>query len=197
VSHDTLIHRIIRPLIRRVAPLGVTPNQITTLRLITGLAAAACFAAGTRSSFDVGAGVFVLSMLLDRADGELARQTGQTSKSGHQYDLASDWIGTVVAFLGIGVGLASSLGEIAIALGLVAGVAAGVLFWQSNILKLEHPPGYRAPNGRVLFDPDDAMLAVPLFIWIGLAASVLVVAATLAPALAIWRLARSTARRPG
>ena len=182
---------------RRVAPLGITPNQITTLRLFTGLAAAACFAAGTKSSFDVGAGVFVLSMLLDRADGELARQTGQTSKSGHRYDLASDWIGTVAAFLGTGIGLAGSLGEIAIALGLVAGVGTGVLFWQSNVLKLENPPGYRAPNGRILFDPDDAMLALPLFIWMGLAASVLVVAAALAPALAIWRMARGAARRLG
>lgn len=196
MSHDTLIHRIVRPVIRRIAPLGVTPNQVTTLRLITGLAASACFAAGTKSSFDVGAGVFVLSMLLDRADGELARQTGQMSKSGHRYDLACDWIGTVVAFFGIGIGLAGSLGEIAIALGLAAGLAAGVLFWQSNVLKLEDPPGYRAPNGRILFDPDDAMLAVPLFIWLGLTASVLVVAATLAPALAIWRLTRGVVRRP-
>ncbi len=182
---------------RRAAPLGITPNQITTLRLITGLAAAACFAAGSRSAFDIGGGIFVLSMLLDRADGELARQTGQTSKGGHRYDLACDWIGTVVAFLGIGIGLAGSLGEIAIALGLAAGLGAGVLFWQSNVLKLDNPPGYRAPNGRILFDPDDAMLALPVCIWLGLTASVLIVAATLAPGLAIWRLARGTARRAG
>lgn len=181
---------------RWVAPLGVTPNQITTLRLVSGLAAAASFAAGTRTSFDIGAGIFVLSMLLDRADGELARQTGKTSKGGHRYDLACDWIGTVAAFLGIGIGLASSLGEIAIALGLAAGVGAGVLFWQSNVLKLENPPGYRAPNGRILFDPDDAMLALPFFIWTGFTTSVLIIAATLAPALAIWRLAGAV-RRPG
>lgn len=197
MSHDTLIHRIVRPLVRCVAPLRITPNQITTLRLFTGLAAAACFAAGTKSSLEVGAGVFVLSVLLDRADGELARQTGQTSKGGHRYDLGCDWISTVAAFLGTGVGLAGSVGEIAIALGLVAGVGTGVLFWQSNVLKLENPSGYRTPNGQILFDPDDAMLALPLFIWIGLPASMLIVAAAFASALAMWRMARGAARRHG
>lgn len=196
MSHDTLIHRIVRPVMRHVAPLGVTPNQVTTLRLVTGLAAAAAFAAGTKASFDIGAAIFVLSMLLDRADGELARQTGKMSKGGHRYDLACDWIGTVVAFLGLGIGLSGSLGEIAIALGLAAGTGAGVLFWQSNVLKLEDPPSYRAPNGRILFDPDDAMLALPFFIWTGFSASLLVIAATLAPAFAIWRLARGAVRRP-
>ena len=74
MSHDTIIHRIVRPAVRRVALTGVTPNQITTLRLLGGIAAALAFA-GPAPWPAIGGGIFLFSMLLDRADGELARQT--------------------------------------------------------------------------------------------------------------------------
>ena len=50
-----------RPLCRT----AVTPNQITWLRLATGIAAALCLAAGDPLWRHIGAGVFVLSMVLD------------------------------------------------------------------------------------------------------------------------------------
>src|SRR5215213_4275909 len=103
MSTDTLIHRIIRPAIRRIAPTRITPNHITTLRLVTGIAAALAFAQGEELWLAVGGGIFIVSMLLDRADGELARQTGRASVGGHRYDLVSDSASNIIAFIGIGV----------------------------------------------------------------------------------------------
>ena len=40
MSHNTWIHRGVRILVRPLAKTPVTPNQITTLRLLTGIGAA-------------------------------------------------------------------------------------------------------------------------------------------------------------
>src|SRR5471030_2049333 len=62
-------HKLARPLVRPLVGTGITPNHITTARLITGLMASALLLPG-----DVGwtwwAGwMWLLSALLDRADG--------------------------------------------------------------------------------------------------------------------------------
>jgi len=190
VSHDTVIHRIVRPPVRLAARTRMTPNHITTVRLATGLAAAACFAAGTRGWLVVGGFVFLLSMLLDRADGELARQTGQMSDWGYRYDLASDCIASVLTFVGLGIGLAGAHGA-ALWLGLLAGIGIGVLFLELNVLGLASVRGHAIGFGLTV-DPDDAMVFVPVLIWLGLAWPMLVAAAVITPlaALAVAVLGR-------
>lgn len=187
ISHNTLIHRIVRPAVRGIAPTGVTPNQLTTLRLVTGIAAAAGFAIGGTVWPHVGGVIFILSMLLDRADGELARQTGQSSLSGYRYDLICDCTANVIAFVGIGIGLAGgTLGHSAVILGILAGFGIAVLFWQLNVAKLHAVPGYALWGGRVVVDPDDAMVFVPILIWCGWAQPMLIAAAAITPAAALW-----------
>jgi phosphatidylglycerophosphate synthase len=187
MSHDTLIHRIVRPAVRRLAPTGVTPNQLTTLRLLTGVAAAASFAQGGTMWPDIGGAIFVFSMLLDRADGELARQTGQSSLSGYRYDLICDCAANVIAFLGIGIGLSEgALGRSAIFLGILAGFGTAMLFWHINVAKLHTLAGHALWGGRVVVDPDDAIIFVPILIWCGLAKPALVAAAVVTPAIALW-----------
>lgn len=189
MSHNTLIHRIVRPAIRAVAPTGVTPNQITTLRLMTGLGAAALYASGSPFWFHAAGVVFLLSMLLDRADGELARQTGQMSLAGYRYDLWSDCISGIAVFIGIGLGLGVASPESGTAnfwLGCIAGVGIAVLFWQLNVVKLAPVQGYSFFGGRIVFDPDDAMAAVPVLVWLGLAKPMLIAAAVITPLIAIW-----------
>lgn len=187
MSHDTLIHRIVRPAVRRLAPTGITPNQLTTLRLVTGVAAALAFARGGTVWPHIGGVIFILSMLLDRADGELARQTGQSSLSGYRYDLIADCASNVIAFVGIGIGLSEGpLGRAAIPLGILAGFGIAVLFWQLNVTKLHTVAGYSLWGGRVVVDPDDAIILVPILIWCGLAAPMLVAAAVTTPAIALW-----------
>jgi phosphatidylglycerophosphate synthase len=187
MSHDTLIHRIVRPAVRRLAPTGVTPNQLTTLRLVTGVAAAVAFAQGGTVWPHIGGAIFVLSVLLDRADGELARQTGQSSPSGHRYDLISDCAANLIAFLGIGIGLSDGgLGRLAILLGVLAGFGIAVVFWQLNVLKLCTVVPYTLWDRRVVIDPDDAIIFVPILVWCGMAEPMLVAAAVVTPAIALW-----------
>jgi archaetidylinositol phosphate synthase len=188
MSHDTLIHHLVRPCIRWVAPTRVTPNQLTTLRLLTGFAAAALFARGHGAGFAAGGVLFLISMLFDRADGELARQTGQMSLAGYHYDIWSDCAANVAAFIGIGFGLSgpdTALGAANIWLGGLAGVAIAVLFWELYVAKLASVQGYVFLNGRLVVDPDDAMVLVPVLVWCGLAQVMLIAAAILAPAIAL------------
>jgi len=186
MSHDTLIHRIVRPAIRRIAPTGVTPNQLTTVRLATGVAAAAGFACGGVWA-DVGGVVFLVSMLFDRADGELARQTGQMSPAGHRYDLCVDCVADAIAFIGIGIGLAGAgLGIAPVLLGIAAGLGIGVLFWQLNVLKVIELSRYAMRHRGVVIDPDDALALVPVFVWLGLSWPMLIAAAAITPAAALW-----------
>lgn len=190
MSHDTVIHRIVRPPVRLLARTGATPNQLTTVRIVTGLLAAACFA---RAAFAAGAAVFLISMLFDRADGELARQTGQMSLVGYRYDLASDCISSTAAFLGLGIGLAA-LHPAAPWLGLVAGLGIGILFAELNLWDLMSVRGAALAPG-ITVDPDDAMVFVPLLIWCGLAWPMLVAAAIVTPLAALAVAAIGISRR--
>lgn len=191
MSHDTWIHKIARATVSRpLARTRVQPNHLTTLRLVGGIAAAACFAIGSSGWWGAGAAAFVVSMLLDRADGDLARLTGRTSPFGHRYDLISDAASNALAFAGIGIGLRESalLGGWAVPLGLLAGLAVATVLWA--VMRLEEGQGARAGELRGVagFDPDDAMLAVPAAVLLGWTEGLLIAAAIGAPAFALFFL---------
>ncbi|MEM7253318.1 MAG: CDP-alcohol phosphatidyltransferase family protein [Pseudomonadota bacterium] len=186
MSHDTLIHRGVRALIGPLSKAGITPNQITTARLITGLGAAGAYAMGEAVFVYWGSALLVISIALDRVDGELARATDQMSEWGHKFDLISDAVVNGVVFLGIGIGLrASSLGLWSVALGLLA--AAAVMATLVLVVLVESRHGTKAaavPLTRYV-DPDDAMLIAPLVMVFGGAPGLLIAAATIAPLAAI------------
>lgn len=191
MSHDTWIHKVARATVSRpLARTRVQPNHLTTLRLVVGIAAAGCFAVGAPGWWGVGAMAFLLSMLLDRADGDLARLTGRTSPFGHRYDLISDAASNAVAFIGIGIGLRESamLGGWAVPLGVLAGLAVAIVLWA--VMRLEEMQGARAGElrGFAGFDPDDAMLAVPAAVLLGWAEGLLIAAAIGAPVFALFFL---------
>lgn len=195
MSHDTIIHRIVRPAVRLVAGTGITPNHVTTLRFATALAAAAAFAQGQESWTNIGAGVFVISALLDRADGELARQTRRSSPGGHRYDLIADCSAGVVAFIGLGIGAAAGpLGPLAVALGVLAGAGIAGIFWHINVRAPGKLPGLTARSGRILVDPDDGMFTVPLLLWCFGPEAALVPASIVTPLAALWLTLRRPAR---
>jgi len=185
MSHDTVIHCVVRPAVRMAARAGLTPNQVTTTRLATGLAASVIFAQGTYGWMVLGGVVFLFSMLLDRADGALARQTGQTSLTGHRYDLLADGIASVATFVGLGIGLAYTDGRSAFWFGALAGLGIGTLFFELNVLKLVSVCGHDLFGGRIIVDPDDAMIFVPILIWCNLAAPMVVVAAVVSSCAAV------------
>ena len=166
MSHDTILHRAIRPAVRRLARTRVTPNHLTMLRFATGLLAAVAFAQGEEFWVDVGAGIFLVSAFLDRADGAAGS----------------------MAFVALGLGATDGpLGFLAAILGLSAGGGIAALFWQINVQDLGFLPQYVSGSGRVLVDPDDMMLTVPVLLWCFGAEPVVVATGTIPPVIAIWK----------
>ena len=198
MSQNTLIHGLVRPAVRVIAAhTSLTPNHVTTLRLATGLAAALIFAQGTYGwAAIIGGFIFLLSMLLDRADGELARHTNQLSIAGHRYDLMSDCMVGIFIFIGIGIGVVQTAGPNALWLGALAGLGNGVLFLELNVLKLASVRGHDLFGGRIEVDPDDIMIFLPVLVWCDLAVPLLITAAVVTPLAALGIGAIGLLRRP-
>jgi archaetidylinositol phosphate synthase len=185
---------LVRPLAR--APL--TPNHLATVRLITGLGAAAAFATGEEPWIRAGAVLFVLSMLFDRADGELARLSGNSSRFGQLYAMVTDAICDTAALAGIGLGLSGgSWGKMTVVMGLVAGLSVAFIFFLIFNIERDLGPGRGAFKGFAGFDADDSMVLIPIAMWLGYGEALLLASVVTAPVAAIiiavkFRKRRST-----
>lgn len=88
-----------RPLSRLLAPV-LSPNQVSLLSLLTSLAGLWLVASGAWNQAAMGVGLVHLGLLLDHADGQVARRTGKGSTWGMYLDMVIDRIveiGLVVA----------------------------------------------------------------------------------------------------
>jgi archaetidylinositol phosphate synthase len=185
VIGDSWTHLLARRLVRPLVGTAVTPNHLTTLRLLSGLAACACFALGSSAGMVWGGAIWLVSALLDRADGELARIGNMMSEGGHRYDYYTDILINTAFFVAIGVGLRhGNLGDWSIPLGLLAGGALLLCMWWSELLEQRSAPHIRAYEGRWGFDPDDALYLMAPFAWLGWLEPVLVGAAAVTPVVA-------------
>ncbi len=186
MSHNTWAHRLVRIGVRPLAGTGVTPNHLTTMRLVTGVAAAAAFAVGSPGWTALAGAIHIVSMLLDRADGVLARMTGQGTPWGHRYDLFCDNTVTTLLFIGIGVGLRDgAFGSWAVPLGVVAGFSIPVIFWIVPRIEALLPSGEQAIPNAAGFDADDTLFIVAPIAWLGWLEPFLVAAAVGAPLFAV------------
>ena len=172
--------RLARRLVLPLKDTWVTPNQLTTVRLLVGLAAAAAFIPGTFFWSNIGALLMVLSNFLDHTDGELARISGKTSRFGHLYDLASDAAVTILVFIamGFGVGLAG--------LGLLSGTAIALIFYFR--LRIEEIAGKSGTRQAAIggFETEDILYLAPLVTLCNGVPTFLMAAAACAPLYAIW-----------
>lgn len=190
----SLTHRIARPLIRPLIGTAVTPNHLTTLRLLTGLAACVAFAVGDRSWEIWGGAIWILSAFLDRADGELARLSGKTSRWGHIYDYWSDVSISALFFVAIGIGLRdSALGWWAVPMGLVSGAAVAAISVLAEEIERREGSSKKAISGFGGFDADDVYYLFGVVVWLGWLLLLLVgttLGATVVALLMWWRLQR-------
>ena len=135
--------RLARLLIRPFAGTPLHPNHVTTVSLLLGIASGAVFAVGGPDLAWLGALLFVLAVLVDHMDGELARMTGKTSRFGHYYDYVVGSLNSTVLFAGLGWGLSETeLGATALWVGLAAGFSNPVIV--SLRLLIEHRHGAEA-----------------------------------------------------
>ncbi len=192
MSHHTWLHRVGQLAVAPLVNTAVTPNQLTTARLCMGLAGAIACGLGSPVWLHVGGVLFLISILLDRADGELARLTDRVTEIGHKYDLVADALCNSLIFVGLGIGLsAPPLGGWAMALGVIAGVSISAVLLLVVSVEQESGPRAAELRGKAGFDPDDGMLAVPILIWLGLAQELLIAAAVGAPSFALYFFWRS------
>lgn len=187
----TWAHALARRLIGPLRGSRVTPNHLTTLRLVTGIAAALAFATGHYGLIVAGGAVFMLSALLDRADGELARLSSHHSRFGHRYDIFSDIVVNVAVFIGMGFGLTHTvLGGWAPWFGIVAGVSVALIFWLVILLDARTGGSDVLFDARLGFDLDDTLFLIGPVAWLDGLLPLLVVAVIGAPAFMLWLLWR-------
>jgi archaetidylinositol phosphate synthase len=174
-------------LVRPLKDSWVNPNHLTTVRLVTGLAATIAIAVGDVIWANIGAWLFALSNFLDHTDGELARLSGKSSKWGHQYDLASDAIIHILLFVCIGYGLREGkFGWWALLMGIVSGVSVACIFHLRN--EMEQRLGKdasRQPN-FVGFDIEDVLYLFPVVTLLHGLEPLLIAATIGAPTFALW-----------
>jgi phosphatidylglycerophosphate synthase len=194
VAGGSWTHLLARMAVRPLVGTWVTPNHLTTLRLVTGLGACAALALGDPAGNLWGGILWVLSAFLDRADGELARVGGKSTAWGHAYDYACDNAVTALFFLAIGIGMrGDAIGWFGIPLGLLAGgsILASNIF--SEALERREGSGRRAYAGAAGFDLDDLLYLLGPAAWLDWLLPILIGAATVAPVMALltlWRLRR-------
>jgi phosphatidylglycerophosphate synthase len=182
--------RIARRLVAPLKDSWVTPNHLTSVRLLVGLASAAAFLPGTYGWSNVAAVLLVLSNFLDHTDGELARMSGKSSRFGHLYDLASDAAVTILVFIAIGIGVGARSGITmplpAPLLGVIAGCAIALVFYLR--MRIEDRLGKAATLQASMggFETEDALYLLPLMTLCDGARPVLITAALCAPLYAIW-----------
>ena len=176
--------RLASLLIRPLRDTPVTPNHLTSVRLLTGIAAAAAFASGVWPN--LAAILFALSNLLDHTDGELARIAGKSSRAGHLYDLASDAIVHVTLFVSIGIGLWNTgAGAWALPAGVIAGVAVASIFHIRNLIEQRYGKAETKQPGWGGFETEDILYLLPVVTFSNALVPFLAAAALGAPIAAV------------
>lgn len=93
----TYLEIIVKPL----AKLGLTPNQLTFIGLVISLLGAYFFAQGFQRNAAL---ILLFGSLIDALDGTLARLTGKTSRFGAFLDSTFDRLSDAAVLFGIGYG---------------------------------------------------------------------------------------------
>ncbi len=89
---------LVRPLVNS----PVTPNHVTTVSLLLSLWGSVLFAWGEGAAPLWAAALITVARFIDHMDGELARQSGKSSKFGAFYDSVTGSVSYGTMFLGMG-----------------------------------------------------------------------------------------------
>lgn len=99
-----VVRKLSKPLSALAIRLRLSPNLVTVMSFIVGLAAALSFAQGSRWALILGALLLQLSLILDCVDGEVARATHRFSVIGAWLDASTDRVKEYAAYAGLAAG---------------------------------------------------------------------------------------------
>ena len=192
--NQTYAHAFARILVRPLLHTWVRPNHLTVLRLVVGLAACVLLSVGTKSAAVWSGALWIMTCVLDRADGELARLGDMRSESGKVLDYYSDMVLDSFWFLGAGIGLRHGwLGSTAVTLGLLSCGSMLLCIWISEMFEKLSAPGVKTWHGVKRFHPDDALFLLAPLTWLGWLGPALIASSVCTPVMAIIIIARYVA----
>ena len=155
-------------LIRPFAHTALHPNAVTGMSLALGVTAAWMFSVDVERLAGWAALLFMLAVLTDHADGELARMTGKTSRLGHWLDYIAGTLNYAALFVGLGVGLSNaSMSDQDLVLGLTVGIANPVICALRLAIDIRH--GGEAVAHPVFggFELEDFIYLIGPIAWLG------------------------------
>lgn len=193
--------RIAKWAARPLARLSVHPNVVTGSSILVGLSAGWLLAQGDWL-IHIGAAVFAVAVWMDHLDGEVARQTGQTSTFGHYFDHAAAMTNYVAGFVGAGIGLGKgALGEWGLILGIVAGASVAAIMTVRLYIEICDGSASVRQGVHCGFEIEDTLYLLAPVTWFGVLKYFIIAAGVGAPifllcvswqALGVYRRSRST-----
>jgi phosphatidylglycerophosphate synthase len=99
-----IVRKLSKPVTALALRLGISPNTITMVSFVLGIAAAAGFAMGQWGWILAGAILLQLSLVIDCVDGEVARSTGKFSALGAWLDASTDRVKELLVYAGLAIG---------------------------------------------------------------------------------------------
>ncbi len=190
--------RVARRLVRPLVNTAVRPNHITALTALLALVGAGLFTSTDTQALNWGAGVFVLSRFLDHFDGELARQSGRTSRLGYLLDYFAGGVsyGALFACMAFGQ-YQGELGASALVLGGAACASAFCAVWLNLQIDAldgdgEDAVGYPSLAG---FELEDGIYLLAPVTWLGGLTGFYVLACIGATVYLFWTLSVLLRRR--
>ena len=96
-------------LVKAIYRTSLTPNQLSVFSMVLGVAAGILLGTGGTAAADVVVVLLFLSVVVDCADGQLARLKKNGTHMGRVVDGAIDYVVGAAMYLGLGFGFASAL----------------------------------------------------------------------------------------
>ena len=149
-------------MVRWLMPMAITPNQLTAVSCVLGLFAAAALSFGSWPALVLGALLLQFSIVVDCADGQLARAKGLTSQWGEVFDHTSDDLTFLLVSFALGLTVwRSDLGTIGKLLLVTSSFGAALLLTASQYFYNEEyrTVAARGAGGGVREDRERVLMA--------------------------------------
>ena len=99
-------------IVKIIYRIPVSPNQISLLSMVCGVASAGFFSLGESDYYRIGAAVFLAANILDCMDGQLARLQGSGTFFGRVVDGVADYVTGFAVFAGLGIGMQNTVNNV-------------------------------------------------------------------------------------
>jgi len=123
-------------LVKLIAPLPITPNQISLFAIAIGLGGGYCLALGTPTSFRIAGIFFLINVILDCSDGMLARYKKNGTPLGRVVDGLVDYCNGAAVFIGLAAGLSRSGAEFGFPL--VVLILVSLISWAGHSMAVDY-----------------------------------------------------------